>query len=72
MHRMEIRIEGQIDQSWMDWFECLSITYHKEVNQTLLIYEMPDQAALYGMITRLRDLGLKLISVNPKVEASDI
>jgi len=38
----------------------------------LLIYEMPDQAALYGMITRLRDLGLKLISVNPKVEASDI
>ena len=71
MQRLEIRFEGQIDQTWMEWFECLSITYDQTENVTTLICELPDSAALYGTIARLRDLGLKLVSVNPQQKGMD-
>ncbi|MGD2026959.1 MAG: hypothetical protein PVI99_04010 [Anaerolineales bacterium] len=64
MQRVEIRVEGQIDETWSEWFEGFSVT-HTEQNETILIGELPDQTALYGVITKLRDLGLKLISVIP-------
>lgn len=64
MQRVEIIVEGQIDETWVEWFEEFSLTT-TERNQTILIGEVSDQSALYGTITRLRDLGLKLISVNP-------
>jgi hypothetical protein len=64
MQRVEIRVEGQIDETWSEWFEGFSVT-HTERNETILIGELPDQTALYGVITKLRDLGLKLISVIP-------
>ena len=60
----EIRIKGHLDQSWVDWLAGLSIIH--EVNgNTLLTGSLPDQAALHGVLTRLRDLGIELISVNP-------
>jgi hypothetical protein len=65
MQLVEIRVEGQIDDSWAEWFEGFTLTYTAQ-NQTILLGKVPDQAALYGTITRLRDLGLSLISVNPK------
>lgn len=65
MQRVEIRVEGQIDDTWAEWFEGFTLTCSGE-NQTVLLGEVPDQAALYGTITKLRDLGLNLISVNPK------
>ena len=65
MQQVEIRVEGQIDESWAEWFEGFTLTY-TEQNQIILLGEIPDQAALYGTITKLRDLGLKLIAVNPK------
>lgn len=64
MQRVEIRVEGHIDETWAEWFGGFSIC-HKEDNQTILAGEVPDQTALYGVITKLRDLGLKLISVVP-------
>lgn len=64
---MEIRVEGLIDEAWAEWFEGFTLTCTGQ-NQTILLGEVPDQAALYGTITKLRDLGLKLISVTPKDE----
>lgn len=64
MRLVEIRVEGKIDETWAEWFEGFSVTYTGQ-NQTILQGEVPDQAALYGTITKLRDLGLELISINP-------
>jgi hypothetical protein len=63
MQQVEIIVEGQIDETWVEWFEGFSLTY-TERNQTILVGDVSDQSALYGTITRLRDLGLDLISVN--------
>lgn len=62
MHVVEIRIKGRIDQQWSEWFEDLTIT-HTEQGETLLTGEVADQAALYGLLAKLRDLGLALLSV---------
>ena len=62
MQHIEIRVKGQIDQDWSDWFEGLTIT-HTDEDETLLSGTIVDQAALYGLLARLRDLGLPLLSV---------
>lgn len=62
MLRVEIRTEGHLDEHWSEWFADLKVT-HTEQNETILAGLIADQAALYGLITRLRDLGIKLISV---------
>ena len=59
----EIRIKGHLDSSWADWFGSLSIS-HADNGETLLAGPLPDQAALHGVLSRLRDLGIQLISVN--------
>jgi hypothetical protein len=59
----EIRIKGHLDKSWADWFNGLAII-HEDNGDTLLSGSLPDQAALYGVLNRLRDLGIQLISVN--------
>ena len=63
MQTVEIRIEGHLDKDWAEWLEDFSITHQAE-NETVLTGKVPDQAALYGLIAKLRDLGLKLLSVN--------
>ena len=63
MQSVEIRVKGQIDEHWSDWFEDLTIT-HTDENETILSGTVVDQAALYGLLARLRDLGLPLLSVN--------
>ncbi len=60
---MKIRVKGHIDQHWSDWFSGLTIT-HTEQDETLLTGAVSDQAELYGLLARLRDLGLPLVSVN--------
>jgi len=62
MLRAEIRVKGQIDQHWSEWFEDLEIAYTDQ-DETILTGEVVDQSALYGLIAKLRDLGLPLISV---------
>lgn len=59
---VEIRIKGQIDERWSTWFEGLVIT-HTQPNGTVLTGPLRDQAELYGLIAKLRDLGLALRSV---------
>ena len=62
MQRAEIRIAGQLDTKWAEWFEGFDLA-HAETGETVLTGYVPDQAALYGLIAKLRDLGVKLISV---------
>lgn len=59
----EIRIKGYLAQEWEDWFGDVSITYVDNEN-TLLTCHIIDQAALYGLLRQIRDLGMPLISVN--------
>jgi hypothetical protein len=59
----QIRLEGQLGSQWTDWFGGLAIT-PAEDGQTLLTGPVVDQAALYGLLKKVRDLGMPLISVN--------
>jgi hypothetical protein len=58
----EIRVEGGLTTQWVEWFDGLDIT--QQNNETLLTGPVADQAALYGLLKKVRDLGLPLISVN--------
>ncbi len=69
MQRVEIRVKGQIDERWSAWLEGLTIQ-HVEPDETVLTGPVVDQAALYGLIAKLRDLGLPLAAVNPVKEVS--
>jgi hypothetical protein len=63
MQRVEIRVKGQIDEHWSDWFDDLTITHVDD--ETVLNGTVADEAALYGLLAKLRDLGLPLVSVQP-------
>jgi len=58
----EIIVKGQLDIDWSEWFEGLTIT-HNDKGETILSGQIRDQAVLYGIIAKARDLGLFLISV---------
>ena len=62
----QIRIKGHLDERWSDWFDGLTITQETDGN-TLLTGPVVDQSALYGLLKKVHDLGLSLISVN-KIE----
>ena len=61
----EIRVHGHLSTEWRVAFDGMEITCLADGDTTLTGF-LPDQAALYGLLLRLRDLGLTLVSVNPK------
>ncbi|MEO8392232.1 MAG: hypothetical protein ABI700_04490 [Chloroflexota bacterium] len=61
--RYEIRIQGHLDNRWADRFEGLTLTLEAS-GETLLTGQVIDQAALHGLLRKVRDLGLPLVSVN--------
>jgi hypothetical protein len=63
MQQVEIRVIGHLDENWAEWLDGFTFT-HTVQNETVLTGKVKDQAALYGLIAKLRDLGLNLISVH--------
>jgi hypothetical protein len=59
----QIRIKGHLGQQWMGWFEGLTIALEQN-GDTLLTGAVVDQAALHGILKKVRDLGMPLLSVN--------
>lgn len=59
----QIRVKSHLDSDWTDWFEGLTIT-QEDNGDTLLTGPVIDQAALHGLLKKVRDLGMSLISVN--------
>ena len=70
----QIRIKGHLGREWTDWFEGLAIQL-QDNGETLLTGPVVDQAALYGVLRKVRDVGMPLFSVNRvtpgQAEASD-
>jgi len=71
----QIRIKGHLSHQWTDWFEGLTITLEED-GDTLLTGPVVDQAALHGLLKKVRDLGMPLVSVGPiesgQADISDI
>ena len=63
MQRVETWVGGQLDERWSEWFEGLAIA-HTAQGDTILSGLVVDQAALHGLLAKLRDLGLSFVSVN--------
>jgi len=60
--RYEIRLKGHLDDRWADWFDGLTIT-REDNGETRLTGPVADQAALHGVLRKVRDLGMPLVSV---------
>ena len=58
----QIRLKGHLGRQWTDWFEGLTLTL-EDNGETLLTGPVVDQAALYGLLRKVRDLGMPLLSV---------
>ena len=57
----KIKVKGHLDENWVDWFKDMTFSYDKD--QTVLAGEVKDQSALHGILNRIRDMNLVLISV---------
>ena len=63
MQIVTIKIKGEMDETWSEWFEGFEFD-HSASNETILTGVVEDQAAFYGLIGKLRDLGLQLVEVS--------
>lgn len=67
--KTKIKVQGHLDKKWKDWFQGMNIIY--EGNNTILSGNVKDEAFIHGILNQIRDLNLKLISVNPVEEEHD-
>ena len=68
--RYQIQVRGTLDPHWSGWFDGMAIASDAN-GDTMLIGALPDQAALYGVLHRIRDLGLVLLAVGRLPEQSE-
>ena len=68
--RYEILVEGHLDTDWSDWFEGLTV--RQEMNGETVLSGPLDQAALHGVLTKIRDLGLVLVAVNRVIPREEL
>jgi hypothetical protein len=66
----EIRVKGQLDASWSEWFDGLEIR-NEAGGEAVLAGAIADQAALHGLLTKVRDLGLPLLAVTRLVRETE-
>ena len=66
----EIRVEGHIGDSWSSWVEGMTIR-HEESGKTVLSGLLVDEAALHGVLAKIRDLGLPLVEMKRKEERGE-
>jgi hypothetical protein len=66
-----ITVKGHLDRTWSEWFDDMTIT-NKVNGETVLAGEIVDQAALYGVLRKVRDLGLPLLTVCGSATGQDI
>lgn len=66
----EIVVKSHLDMDWSGWFEGLTIM-HNDQGETLFSGQLRDQAAFYGLLTKVRDMSLLIISVKYKADESD-
>ena len=59
----QIRVKGHLGEQWQSWFDGLSIT-NIEQGEAILSGPLPDQAALHGVLAKIRDMGLPLLALN--------
>jgi hypothetical protein len=67
--KTEIKVQGYLDKRWKSSFEGMEISYSG--NNTLLTGDIKDEAHLHGVLNQIRDLNLKLLSINPIVQKND-
>lgn len=65
----EIRVRDHLTTGWADWFDAMDLRY-EENGEMVLVGRLPDQAALHGILAKVRDLGLVLISVH-RIDTTD-
>ena len=65
MKEVEIKIKGKIDENWTDWFGGFTITYNRQ-NETILRGTTRDQSQLRGLLVKIADLNLELLSVTTR------
>jgi hypothetical protein len=70
MQQVEIRVKGHLDKNWAEWLDGFTLV-HTEQDETVLTGLVKDQAALYGLIAKLRDLGLRLLSIDTNDASED-
>lgn len=68
--RYEIRLKGRLDSRWAAWFDGLTVTQHND-GATVIHGLVVDQSALHGLLTKVRDIGIPLISVT-RIEPDEI
>ncbi len=70
----EIKVQGQLDEHWQQWFEGMTLKHQENIeagqDYTLIRGSIPDQPALHGLLAKIRDLNLTLISVR-KIPCTD-
>jgi hypothetical protein len=67
--KTEIKVQGHLDKNWKTWFEGMDIIY--DGDNTILSGNVKDEAFIHGILNLIRDLNLKLISVNPSEDGDD-
>ena len=67
--KSKIKVQGHLDETWKDWFEGMDINY--EGDNTILSGFVKDDAFMHGILNLIRDLNLKLISINPADEEAE-
>ena len=65
MAHYEIKVKGRLANHWSEWFDGLEIN-HDQLGNTVFTGDIPDQSALHGLLTKIRDMNLTLISVGLK------